>query len=119
MDARQQAKAHHISLAVSNPCFELWLLLHFTYHSSWINRHDAQSACRAHLKDFEKCIKFREVRERLEVAIVRAEQLDKWQDERGCSGENPSTTVHKLVQRMRHMSKSENLRQIQDLLTPI
>jgi hypothetical protein len=28
-DARQQARANGIELAISNPCFELWLLLHF------------------------------------------------------------------------------------------
>ena len=28
-DARQMARANGIELAISNPCFELWLLLHF------------------------------------------------------------------------------------------
>lgn len=28
-EARQQARDNRIDVAVSNPCFELWLLLHF------------------------------------------------------------------------------------------
>jgi hypothetical protein len=115
MDALQQAKAQGISITISNPCFELWLLLHFTYHSAWIDRHAVQNACREHLKDFDKYINFSEVSNYIEVAILRAEQLEKWQETRGCSGENPSTTVHRLVQHIIHMSKTEYLKQIQEL----
>ena len=32
-DARQQARDNGINLAISNPCFELWLLLHFRDHN--------------------------------------------------------------------------------------
>ncbi len=116
-DARQQADANHILLAASNPCFELWLFLHFEYLSAWIHRHDIQSARKKHLAEYEKKIDFSVVVDHVDDAISRAEQLEKWQAERGCSGDNPSTTVHRLVKRIRSMSKSERLKQIDKLRT--
>jgi hypothetical protein len=37
-DARQQARDNGINMAVSNPCFELWALLHFQDQNSHIER---------------------------------------------------------------------------------
>ncbi|MEU5697882.1 RloB family protein [Streptomyces aurantiacus] len=34
--AQRLARRENIELAVSNPCFELWLLLHHTDHRSWV-----------------------------------------------------------------------------------
>lgn len=112
IDAMQQAEANKISIAVSNPCFELWLLLHFKDHRAWINRHAAQSACRECLKGFEKEIDFLAIRNRMEEAIHRATELERWQQGRGRVGHNPSTTVHKLVLRLKELSKSVNLERI-------
>ena len=36
------ARAHGIYLAISNPCFEIWLALHLTDHASWCNNDDAR-----------------------------------------------------------------------------
>jgi RloB-like protein len=115
MDARQQANAHKISLAVSNPCFELWLLLHFRDQRGWMHRHDAQCACREQIPGFDKEIDFRRVRDRVDVAIQRAIELDLWQTTRGEQDSNPSTTVHKLVQRLKNLGKAEGLNQIQSV----
>ncbi|MGW0766877.1 RloB family protein [Streptomyces sp. NPDC002676] len=38
------ARRERIELAVSNPCFELWLLLHHTEHRGWIRDYDALKA---------------------------------------------------------------------------
>lgn len=37
-DARQQARDNGIDLAISNPCFELWVLLHFQDQRAHISR---------------------------------------------------------------------------------
>jgi hypothetical protein len=42
IDAIQQARANNIQLAISNPCFELWLILHFQDHSSWLDNTQAR-----------------------------------------------------------------------------
>jgi hypothetical protein len=48
-EARELAAAEGIRLAISNPCIELWFLLHFDDQSAYIERHDAQRAAAEHL----------------------------------------------------------------------
>ena len=42
-EAVQMARDNEISVAISNPCFELWLVLHYTDHESWIDNDDCGS----------------------------------------------------------------------------
>lgn len=42
------AREHGIHLAISNPCIELWFLLHFEDQTAFIDRHDAQRAATGH-----------------------------------------------------------------------
>ena len=42
-EAVQMARDNGISVAISNPCFELWLVLHYTDHESWIDNDDCGS----------------------------------------------------------------------------
>jgi hypothetical protein len=44
------ARRHLISVAVSNPCIELWFVLHFEDHRAWIDRHAVQMKSRALLQ---------------------------------------------------------------------
>lgn len=116
-DAKQQANANGISIAVSNPCFELWLLLHFKEQNASIKSSKIQSAYRRCDKKFDKRVNFELLGDKVDDAIQRADKLDKWQISRGCAGHNPSTTVYKLVLRMKELSKASALgriRQIQD-----
>lgn len=46
-EAMQLARQHGIRVAVSNPCFEVWLLMHFKDQTSWLNRYSAQREYRA------------------------------------------------------------------------
>jgi hypothetical protein len=41
-EAVQQAAENGIKLAVSNPCFEIWLILHFELHGSWLDNDGAR-----------------------------------------------------------------------------
>jgi hypothetical protein len=41
-EAVWQARANSIKLAVSNPCFELWLILHFQDHAAWLDNNQAR-----------------------------------------------------------------------------
>ena len=41
-EAVQQAHANGIQLAISNPCFELWLILHFRDHAAWLDNNQAR-----------------------------------------------------------------------------
>lgn len=48
-DAVQMARDNDISVAISNPCFELWLVVHYTDHDRWINNDD----CRGLLRQYD------------------------------------------------------------------
>lgn len=41
-EAIQKANANGIGLAISNPCIELWFILHFEDQTGFLRRHDAQ-----------------------------------------------------------------------------
>jgi hypothetical protein len=53
-EAKQQAREHGIHLAISNPCFELWLLLHFQEQRANIKCKSVQGALRKHLPEYDK-----------------------------------------------------------------
>ena len=44
-EAREKANARNVRLAISNPCFELWLVLHFEERTAWLDS-DAASRLR-------------------------------------------------------------------------
>jgi hypothetical protein len=96
-----------ISIALSNPCFELWFLLHFEDQWTEIHRHDAQR------RSFEMlaCGKvptsaaLTELVNRYEDARRRAQALDKKHDRDGSPPRsNPSTGAWQLVDRIRDQS---------------
>lgn len=110
-EAKQQAHDNGILVAVSNPCFELWILLHFQDQSAPEHHHAIQNALRNYLPDYEKEVPYDRVRELVEDALRRARDLDQWQENRENSGGNPSTGVYHLVERIREFGKEQFLRQ--------
>lgn len=49
-EAMELANASGIKLAISNPCIELWFLLHFANQTAYIERHSAQTQSQARLE---------------------------------------------------------------------
>jgi hypothetical protein len=41
-EAVNKARDNSVKLAISNPCFELWLILHHERHGSWLDNDDAR-----------------------------------------------------------------------------
>jgi hypothetical protein len=41
-EALHQARENDIRLAITNPCFELWLILHFKDHGAWLDNDGAR-----------------------------------------------------------------------------
>ena len=77
LDAVKEATENGIRLAISNPCFELWLILHFRDHHSWLDNADARRL-RRHLdgatgKDLEPAKYMRNIHQ----AVARAASLHK------------------------------------------
>ena len=94
--ARAAARRAKISLAISNPCFEFWLLLHFAEHEAWLNGAGAAKAklCQ-HLARYDKTeVDFSLFAPGVQDAIDRAQRLS----EGGRSHiDNPSTTMWRLA----------------------
>ena len=99
-DARQQARDNGIELAVSNPCFELWALLHFQSQTAFLERHTARIKLKEHLPAYDKSLPFERLWPGYIDAVRRATHLERRCEERGCPGDNPSTGVHRLTERM-------------------
>ena len=109
-EAKQKAGANKVELAISNPCFELWLLLHFQDQRAHTERHHVQSACRGHMPGYDKEVPFELVFPHYREAVERAAELEHWQETRGCAGENPSTGVHRLTERIMELGREEQLK---------
>jgi hypothetical protein len=112
-EAKNQARDNKLEVAISNPCFELWLLLHFQDQRAHRDRAQIQLACRNHLPEYVKEIPYAKVQPLYAQAVERAKELDKWQEEQSRPGGNPSTAVHKLTERIVEFGKENFIRQVQ------
>lgn len=108
--ALRHAETASIHVAVSNPCFELWLLLHFVDHAGPLSAHRVSQQLRKHLPTYRKQVRFRDCADGYSDAVMRARSLDERhaRDER--AGANPSTGVYRLTERVREFGKESRLR---------
>ena len=105
-EATDQAKANGIELAISNPCFELWALLHFQDQQAHIERGKVQHLCATHMPRYEKKLDYEILRPKYSNAVKRAEDLERLHESRGTAGANPSTTVYRLVELIKAQASS-------------
>ena len=92
-----------VNIAYSNQSFELWYVLHFHYMDNALPRVDYMKMLSKQLKhDYEKnsTAIYDELRSRQETAIKNAQRLLSQYHPVAPSRDNPSTTVHKLVQQL-------------------
>jgi hypothetical protein len=104
-EALRHAKDNEIRTAISNPCFELWILLHFQDQRAAIKTSAAHKACQKYLPGYQKTIPCEKLLPHFEEAAKRASELEGWQQAQGRPGANPSTEVHHLVQRLMKIRK--------------
>lgn len=100
-DARQLAASKGIELAVSNPCFELWLLLHFRESPGARDRHEVQELLATFIRGYQKLPPMDALLPRYELAKERAARLGRDADQSGEAGRNPTTRVHRLTESIR------------------
>lgn len=103
-DARVQAAAHKIKLAITNPCFELWFLLHFRDQTAYIDRQELQSVCREFIPGYRKSAPAHVLDPRYDSAVERAARLEARNKRDGEPDRNPSTNVHVLLERLRELA---------------
>ena len=73
--ATEKAKARNVNLAISNPCFELWLVLHFEARTAWLDSDTAGKLRCHHDKSSGKGLEGSEYMPRRTVAANRARAL--------------------------------------------
>jgi hypothetical protein len=100
-DAKQLANARGIQLAISNPCFELWLMLHFREQPGARHRHDLQRMMKEFIANYDKHLPFDRVSPGIGHACARATRLCEEANEEGEDGRNPSTKMYKLIESIR------------------
>jgi hypothetical protein len=99
-EAKILAGDHDIELAISNPCFELWLLLHLRECPGMLHRHDAQSMLKTHVADYDKKVDFGIYKDGYTKAVERARSLTKLAESIGEPGRNPTTGVYELTEKI-------------------
>jgi hypothetical protein len=108
----KKAKEENIHIAYSNPCFELWFLLHFDYCDNRLSGKDCEKKLCNRMQRYSKTDTelFDRVTDKQAVAIKRAETLmNTWEGRTDFAKHNPSTTVHKLVEMLNeYLKKVEN-----------
>lgn len=101
--ALKKAKENHINIAWSNPCFELWPMLHFELIETAIDAESCQKKLKVFFKgigiDYKKNCEglFDKLFNKQTSAITRAKKISKENDPKI----NPSTTVFRVVEELR------------------
>lgn len=95
-----KAHSNKIEVAYSNPCFEIWYLLHFEYRNTPIDRDELFNKLeREHQYQKNRLLSL--TQEQHKTAIENAKNLiDSWEKINGKTSpakDNPSTTIHNLI----------------------
>lgn len=98
-EARELARKHGVRLAISNPCFELWLALHFTDHSAWLDNDDAEKLRRRYDGSRDKGLKGATYMGRRSDAVRRARSLAARHEGDGTPfpDDNPSSGMYRFI----------------------
>jgi hypothetical protein len=100
-EAQALARSQDIKLAICNPCFELWLLLHHEDFRKSEMREHVIRRLRNHVPGYNKKVDFDAYRDGYQAAVDRASKLDQLADQDNDPGRNPTTGVYKLTELIR------------------
>ena len=109
-NAISSAKAKGFEVAYSNEAFELWYLLHFSYHDTALSRDQyEQKLTRLLGKKYDKAdpTMYQTLLDKQATARRNAEKLMKSYHSYNAHTNNPSTTVHNLVQRLNELAQGD------------
>jgi hypothetical protein len=98
--------------AISNPCFEFWILLHFNPTTKPFARTGNRSPCdnaghdlKSYIPNYQKGDKtiYQQIKHQMDIAIQRAKLVN---DAARTSGfDNPSTSIPELIEYLSHLGK--------------
>ncbi len=106
-NASEHAKTKNIQIALSNPCIELWFLLHYCQIWSQISRGDAKKRLKTFMRDYEKNKRINHLLEdKLAKAINNAKKLNEKYEREGIDlvskESNPSSQIFQLIEFIRN-----------------
>ncbi|MBN1330249.1 MAG: RloB domain-containing protein [Candidatus Heimdallarchaeota archaeon] len=113
-DANKLAQKNNINLCLSNPCFELWYLLHYIYYDQKISTVDLLETLTKYILNYTKSKDyFDNLANNRNNAIKNAIRLNKKHSDLGIEllslASNPSTLVVQIVQNILEIfSKNKN-----------
>lgn len=101
-DALSRAASLGFEVAFSNPCFELWFLLHFAYSSAELSGREVRMRLAKFIPDYGKSQDVYDLLGPLQdTALTHAERLRAYHERAGDPlDRNPSTTVDRLVREL-------------------
>lgn len=101
-EAVNLAKEHHLNIALSNPCFEVWGLLHFAPQDAPMHRRDAQrklaTLMPSYSHDKTPVLDCGLLREKYPEAVINAKRGLVARKAEGNEGGNPSSNVFALTE---------------------
>jgi hypothetical protein len=97
--AREKARANDIGVSFSNPCFEVWGVLHFQDHDQPMHRHALQKLLASLMPTYARSKRFDYslMRPTYSDADVRARRLERWRIEQRDPEGNPFTGIYLLL----------------------
>jgi len=113
-EAKQQAAANGLQVAISNPCIELWGVFHFQDQFAFEERNRVTTILKQHIPGYVKEFPFDILWPLYATAVSRAQRVDHWHGTRGTEGANPSTGFYLLTERIRTLSKDELIKRFKD-----
>jgi hypothetical protein len=106
-EAIHRAAQGGVQVALSNPSFEIFLLLHFEYFSKPCTRAQVRRALKKHLPEYEKHIDFEIFWGAYKAGLINNLRLEKWHQSSGTTGRPPSTGAFRLAEKLHEMAKAK------------
>jgi len=100
-EAKEMARDNAIDLAISNPCIELWLLLHFQENPGAQLGAKMRTLLTKHVPHYDKHVDFAAYATGYPHAVTRASKMDQAAEEANEPHRNPTTGVYKLTELIR------------------
>ncbi len=98
--AIDHARRNDVSIAVSNPCFELWLALHFDSQTAWIDNNGAERLRQSHDGSSDKSLSGATYMPNRQDAARRARSLDEMHRDNDTAfpDDNPSSGMFRFLE---------------------
>ncbi len=100
-EAKEMARDNGIDLAISNPCIELWLLLHFSDNPGHQGRKEIRRRLKKHVPKYDKHVDYATYAPGYLQAVTRAAKMDQDAGKAREPHRNPTTGVYGLTELIR------------------